>query len=65
MLQPQPNPRDDELLSFGLNAINQACSDGKITLKEWVRLRHDWTVRVLEDPDEMIEGEYSDHFLDS
>ncbi len=65
MLQPQPSPRDKELLDFGIYAINQAYNEGKITLKEWVRLRFAWMSRVLEDTDEMIEGNYSDQYLDS
>lgn len=65
MLQPQPSPCDDELLSFGLNTISQAYNDGKITLKEWVRLRFAWIGRVFEDTDEMIEGAYADDCLDS
>lgn len=64
MLQPQPSPRDKELLDSGLFAINQAFNDGKINLKEWVRLTTEWAHRVLDD-DEDVEGCYSDQCLDS
>lgn len=64
MLQPVPNPRDRELLEAGLFAINQAFNEGKITLKEWVRLTAEWARRVLDD-DEDVEGCYSSECLDS
>lgn len=64
MLQPQPSPRDKELLDSGLFAINQACNEGKITLKERVRLSSEWEHRILDD-DEDVEGCYSPDYLDS
>lgn len=65
MLQPQPNPRDQELLNYGLAEINAALHDGLITLKEWVRIRADWVHRIVDDPDEMIADAYADSCLDS
>ena len=65
MLQPDLSPRDQELLDVGIFAINQAHTEGKITLIEWIRLRREWAARVLEDPDEMIDGAYADSCLDS
>ena len=67
MLQPEPNlsPRDLELLEGGLFAINQAHNEGKLTLKQWVRLSAEWRRRIIEEQDEMLGGDYAQDCLDS
>jgi len=64
MLQPQPNPRDEELLEEGMLAIWQELRKGNITLKDWFKLSVEWRQRVLDD-DEDVEGCYSPHTLES
>lgn len=64
MLQPQPNPRDEELLEAGLLVIWQELRKGNITLKEFMRLSIEWKRRIADD-DEDVEGCYSNECLDS
>jgi hypothetical protein len=65
MEQPGLSPEDEELLNAGLLAINQAHVEGKITLKEWVRISREWANRVLRDRDEMFSGDLPGDCLDS
>lgn len=64
MLQPQPNPRDEELLEGGMIVIWNALREGKINIREFMRLSAEWKQRVR-DTDEDVEGCYSSDTLDS
>lgn len=59
MLQKKSSSEED-WLAYGLPAINRAYTEGKITFKEWVRLTHDWAVRVLAEQDEMLDDDLPD-----
>jgi len=55
---------DEDLLAYGLLGINQAYTEGEITFKEWMRLTHDWAVRVLAEKDEMLDDDRPDCLTD-
>ena len=55
---------DEDVLASGLLGINQAYTEGKITLKEWMRLTHEWAVSVQAEHDEMLDDDRPDCLTD-